>query len=233
MRQVARLLCGGFFLFLASPVALAEDEQLFDQYSLQAQAEGEVVNDLVTVELSVQDEDQVSSSLANRINATMEWALEKLRSTPAVTHSTRNYRTWPKYERNQRRIVGWHASQTLLLESDDFAVVRRVVQQLQEKLRVNAMRMTPKHTTRIERENTLITDALNRFKERAEIIQLNMGAADYRVVEVSVNTDQQFNQFQPRMMERSVSSSMVESAPAIAGGSSKIVVHVSGRIQLQ
>lgn len=222
-----------FLLVLVLPIAnAAENDPLFDQYSLHAQVEGEVSNDLLTVELSVQGQDKDSASLANRINADMQWALDLLKRYPTVKSRTRDYRTWPRYERKDNRIIGWHASQTLALESEDFDAARKAIQKLQEKLQITNMVMTPRLATRISVENTLINQALNRFKERADIVQLNMGAADYRIIDVSINTDQHRAAYSPGIQARGMSAE-VATAPAIEGGSSRVVVRVDGRIQLQ
>ena len=219
-------------LLITASLSAADNDPLFDQFTLHAQVEGEVSNDLLTVELSVQDQDRDSASLANRINANMQWALDLLKRYPTVKSRTRDYRTWPRYERKDNRIIGWHASQTLALESDDFDAAREAIQKLQERLQVSNMQMTPKPATRISVENSLINQALNRFKERADIVQLNMGAADYRIIDVNIATDQHH----PTYYERADSRTMLTEAavaPAIEAGSSKVVVRVDGRIQLQ
>lgn len=226
------LLAGAMSVLPVSTHAQQADPMTSDLYSLHAEAEGEVANDLLTVELVVEGEDRDSASLANRINANMQWAMAKLKPQTAIESSTRNYNTWPKYDHKNNRIIGWRASQTLLLESEDFEATRKVIQTLQEKLQVRNMRMTAKAETRTQQEDELINQALNRFKERALIVQLNMGASGYRIMDVSVKTNQHQPPYQPQargmMAEASVSS-----APVIEGGSSRVVVSVSGRIQLQ
>jgi len=211
----------------------ATDAQLFDQYTLQAHAEQEVANDLLSVELLVQAQDKDSSSLANRINADMQWALAILKEHQSIKSRTRNYRTWPRYERNGGRVVGWNASQTLSLESEDFDATPKVIQKLQEKLQVSNMRMQPKEETRTKMEDELINAALNRFKQRAEIVQLNMGAADYRVMEISINTERGAGGYPQADYEYSRATSKLSSAPSIEGGTSQVRVQVFGKIQLQ
>ena len=216
---------------LAAGVSADDGDRLFDIYSLHAEARGEVVNDLMMVELKVQGEHRESASLANKINATMSWALSELKQYPSIVSKTKNYNTWPKYDRKDNRIIGWHASQSLALETDDFDTARKAIQRLQEKLQVQNMQLVPKPATRESREDDLISDALGRFRERALTVQHTMGAADYRIVNVTINTNQQ-QMHSPRMQTMAAESSMLK-APAVAPGTSQVVVRVDGTIQLQ
>jgi len=213
-----------------SAVYADESNPLFDIVTLHAEASGTVANDLLKVEMVVQGENRDSASLANAINASMQWALSELKKFPDVSSSTRQYNTWAKYDRKDNRIIGWNASQVLKLESDNIDQAQQAVQRLQEKLQVRNMQMQPKAATRESREDDLISDALGRFRDRALTVQNTMGAADYRVVNISINTNQQM-MHEPQM--RSMAESSVASAPAIQPGSSEVVVRVNGTIQLQ
>lgn len=209
--------------------ARAADEVVYDQFSLQATAQGDVANDLLVCDLVAENEDRDSANLANRINADMQWALSELKRYPQIQTSTRNYSTWPRYDRKINKISGWHASQTLHIESEDFDVAQVAIQKLQEKLKVRNMQLRPKAETRAAREDDLIVAALDRFKERAQIVQLNMGAAEYRIVSANINTQ---SHHQPMAYQEMARSSKVSSAPAIEGGSSQITVSVQGEIRL-
>ncbi|MBX2824619.1 MAG: SIMPL domain-containing protein [Gammaproteobacteria bacterium] len=234
MKSLLRIVLSGVLAFAPVTDLLAQDGALpqFDLFSLHAEAQGEVVNDLLTTDLVAESEDRDSASLANRINASMQWALAELKRFPAIKTATRNYSTWPRYERKTSRIVGWHASQTLHIESEDFDAAREAIQLLQERLLVRNMSLVPRAETRAAREDELIAAALDRFKQRAVIVQDNMGAADYRIVDVSISTNQHSQPGNPRY-ERMAQVSAVSDAPAIQGGTSRISVTVHGRIQLQ
>jgi len=234
MRTVLRLLLVAVVLtpFVARAQATDSEQVQFDVFSLHAEVQGDVTNDLLSADLVAESDDRSSVSLANRINATMQWALTELKRYPAIKSATRNYSTWPRYERKTNRIVGWHATQTLHIESDDFDAARDAIQTLQERLLVRNMRLEPRPETRSVHEDQLIAAALDRFKERAVIVQENMGAADYRIVDVNITTNQRSAQGNPRY-EQMARTSAVSEAPAIAGGTSTISVNVHGRIQLQ
>ena len=214
-----------------TPAVVHAEEELFDRYSISAQASGEVANDLLTAQMQVEHEDRDSATLANRVNADMAWALEKIRQYPSVRATSGNYSTWPQHERKTGRIIGWRSSQVLKLESDDFPAVRKAIRDLQERLQVNGMSLRPKVETRQSREDDLITEALNSFRQRAALVQSTMGAADFRIINVDINTNSQMRHH-ARYAESS-SISKVSSEPAIAPGTSEVVVSVTGFIQLQ
>jgi len=220
------------FLLLAGGNALShsESETLFDQYTLQASAEGEVANDLMVVHLQVQHEDRDTGALAERVNSDMAWALEQLEAFIGIDSKTQNYSTYPKYEHN--RIVGWRSSQTLLIQGTDFEVLKEALQKLQSKLQIQQMFFQPLDETRKTVEDALIRTALDNFKRRAEIVQNNMNSQSYRVIQININTG---GRQMPRMRmdADSTMARSMESAPAVEGGQSKISVNVSGQIQLQ
>lgn len=225
----------GCLLLLVVSLPLHADEALiYDRYSISAQVNGEVVNDLLTAELFVEHEDRDSASLANRVNADMAWALEQVRRYPSVKATSGNYSTWPTFERKQNRIIGWRSSQVLKLESDDFANVRKAIKDLQERLKVRNMEVSAKDETREAKEDELIADALNRFRQRALLVQSTMGASDYRTINVDINSNSQIHR--PPMMRNyaeTASLSKVGSEPAVAAGTSQVSVTINAVIQLQ
>ncbi len=212
------LLCGN---------TLAQDEVLYDQYTLQASAEGEVANDLMIVRLQVEHEDREIAKLASKINADMAWALAELAAFDRIEAATGNYNTHPLYEQN--RVVGWRSSQTLNLQGEDFDQLKDALQTLQGKLKVQQMLFQAQDETRKELEDTLISEALDNFKRRSVIVQENMGAASYRVMQININTGGRGR----ARLEQATLARSVESAPAVEAGQSRITVNISGQIQLQ
>ncbi len=234
IRTLATANAAALVSLVAAPILQAEDEVLFDRYSISAQASGEVVNDLLTAQMAVEHEDRDSATLANRVNADMAWALEKIRQFPSVKATSGNYSTWPQHERKTGRIIGWRSSQVLKLESDDFPAVRKAIRDLQDRLQVRGMSLSPKVETRQGREDDLIAEALNSFRQRAALVQSTMGASDFRIINVDINTNSQLRH--PAMMRsyaEADSMSKVANEPAIAAGTSEVVISVNGFIQLQ
>lgn len=212
---------------------MSDNNPVYDQYTLQASAEGEVENDLMIVRLKVEHEDTDASTLADKVNADMQWALEQLKETPSISAKTENYTTYPKNE--QQCIAGGLSAQTLSLSGSDFDALKASVQILQGRLAVPGMAFGPIDETRRNAEDALINQALDNLKHRAEIVRENMGAASYRIMQININTGGR----QPARarvnteMKSMARTALVETAPAVEGGESKISVNINGQIQLQ
>ncbi len=221
-----------FFAWLFMPnFGYAHDEVLFDQYTLQASAEGEVVNDLMLVHLQVQHEDRDAKALADKVNEDMAWALDQLKEYAQIESDTRSYTTHPKYEQN--RIVGWRSSQTLVIRGAEFEELKAALQKLQSRLQIQHVQFQPRDETRKQVEDELIQQALANFKHRATIVQDSMGASAYRVVQININTGGRGGQVRMQSSSTMALSRSVDSAPAVEAGLSKITVNISGQIQLQ
>lgn len=225
-------------VLLCSTFAQAQDshshEQQYDVYQLSANAEIEVANDLMTVNLVAQATGSDAAELANKINASMGWAVSKLKPYTAIDTRTLDYQTQPQYERNGSRIKGWIASQSIRLETDDFEQAGKAIQLLQERLQVQGMYMSAKPETRKRAEDQLMNKALNAFKARALLVQTNMGTPAYRIMNLSINTNGAGRRHPQAENYRGASADMaVSSAPVIEAGTSQVTVHVSGQIQLE
>ncbi len=230
LKKIALLICLMFVLI----GAMADDNApIYDRYSLSASAQSDVANDLMTVKMVVEEEDRNSAVLADRINQIMQWALAQVKKLPGIEARTTDYNTYPKYE--QKRISGWRSSQTLQLEGGDFETVKAAVAVLQERMIVRNMHFSPRPQTRMQTENGLIGRALEAFRQRAILVQDSMQATGYRVIQISVNTqdfmeppgyDMQRMEMQMRSFNQGVT------LPAVDAGNSRISVSVHGEIQL-
>ncbi len=235
---IAGALVPTLLVLLSSPgqlFAQSTQETLYDVIRLSTQASVEVDNDLMVVTLAVQEEDKDAAVLANKVNETMTWALEILDSYESIAVRSRNYQTFPKYDSTKtRQLVGWRANQSIELETDNFAAAGKAIQTLQERLQVKNINLSVKPATRENAADVLIENALNAFKDRAALVQRNFNSGGFRILELDISS----NRSAPisrnaRVMTLESSSSLsVESAPAIAAGSSTVQVQIQGRIQL-
>ncbi|MBX2837324.1 MAG: SIMPL domain-containing protein [Gammaproteobacteria bacterium] len=216
-------------VFVGSAIA-DEHNSEYGIIHLSATAEKEVKNDLLIATLIVHAEDNDPAQLANRINATMGWALTRLKPMTAIKHKTLNYQTNPVYDRKREKVLGWRAQQTLQLESQDFEAAGKAIELLQSRLKMTSMQLQPQPSTRKAAEDELINEALNAFKARAELVQTNFGASNYALREIHVNTGSHF--VPPRYDARISHMQASEAAPAIEGGTSQVSVQVQGSIEL-
>lgn len=218
------------FLLLCAPALFAgENEIIFNQVRLNAQAEREVENDQLLVSVAVEAQGTEPDKLASRVNETMQWALDMAKKQPGVQVSTKSYQTFPVYK--DRIVVAWRASQMLELKSVEISKLTELTGKLQERLQVKEMVFIPTTEARIEVENALIEEAMGAFKRRVEIVGKHMKEKNYRIIEMNINT----GGYQPPVMfaERASMKTMAMDAapPAVEAGTSKITVTISGSVQ--
>ena len=223
--MVAALLC----LVVLKP-AVAQGELNYNLVHLQAESSREVANDLAQATLAVETRDNDPARVADAINTAMTWAMAQVKSEPKVRAESGGYYTGPIYDHGN--VVGWRGSQELRLESTDATALSTLVGGLQERLQVKAMGFAVSREARLEVENALIEDALAAFRERAEIVRESLGAKSFRIVDISVGAEGMHPPPQPRYRVEAMAVSKAVAAPALEAGSSRVVVTVSGRVQL-
>lgn len=204
-----------------------DDEPLFNQVNLQAQAEREIPNDQLTVMLAVEEEGKEAAKIANKINQDMDWALKIVGKKSEVDSRTQAYNTYPIYDK--RTVIGWRAIQQLELKSTNTTELSELVGKLQSRLQVKSMRFSPTRETRVQYENELIEEAMIAFKQRVDIIKKHMDDKNVRIVNMHVNTGGSHDR--PIYAETRMMAMDSKSAPAVEAGTSKITVIVSGSVQ--
>ena len=220
-------------IFVVS-AAQANDETLYNVFSLSSEASAEVDNDLMVATLVVAAEDKDPALLASKINASMSWAVNVLRPFGALKIKTRDYQTYPRYDSGKiRKLIGWRGSQSIQVETDDFEAAGKAIQKLQERLQVQSIQLAAKAETRTAAADALINDALSAFKKRASLIQRNMGATGFRILDVNIQSDQgSAAMYDSRSNGMEMMRSSVVAEPAIEAGTSRVSVQVYGRVQL-
>lgn len=229
MQKNRLLIVALLFATLPFATGAAAEALNYRVVSLSANAEREVPNDLMRVQLMVEHQAPRAADVAQKVNADMSWALDALKGERKLKYETRQYSTYPMY--NKHKIKGWRASQQLLIESEDFARLSNVILRLQDRLQVKDMRFAPTRATRKRVEDALIGEALEAFKARARLVQENMQSSAYQLVDLSVNTQGHYEPMYRSNMKMMAMSA--DAAPAVAGGTSNMTVSVSGQIQLQ
>lgn len=214
---------------IISSSAFAADELNYNLIQLSAQAEKQVENDLFVVSLSAMAEMSNSQEAARRVNADMAWAMDLLEDKPEIKRRTLNYQTHPVYK--NKTIIGWNARQQLRLESRNIEKLSELIGTLQNKLTVISMQFEVSTEKQDSTVNILIGSALEEFKSKARLVAAAIGAADYRIVSISIrDTPPPAAQFRAAAME--VMSSAEAHAPRVEAGDSKVSVMVEGTVQL-
>lgn len=215
---------------VAGTATAADDAPRYNQIHFQVERSRPVDNDRMHAVLSLTAEDDNAARLADHINRAMDGALKTAKARPKIEVRTGSYRTWPVYDKN--KIRRWRATQELLLEGSDFAELGNLIGQLQERLQVGSINFSVSPARRAAVEDELIAQALDAFKQRAELVRKQFAAKGYRLVNVSINT----GGGQPVPLMRGMAMEAMDKAvapPALEAGTSLLSVNVGGMIELQ
>jgi len=221
------------FTLLLAPLALAAQapaETLFNLVNLSAQAERDIPNDLLTATLATEAEGADPAQLADGVNRTMQRALAAALAYRSVKTQSAGYQTIPVYDKN--RVARWRVRQELRLDSADFAAATELIGKLQSTLVVTGLTLAVSGEARRKAENALIAEALSAFDERARVVRDAMKAKGYRVRDLQVSPGGAPPRPVFAMAARALSSESV-AQPALEPGSARILITVSGTIQLQ
>ena len=231
MQLFARWLIATFILGLAAAnqAAAADEASRYNQIHFQVERSRPVENDRMQAVLNLTAEDDNAARLADQINRGMDAALKTAKTRAKVEVRTGSYRTYPVY--NKERIQRWRATQELWLDSSDFAELGSLIGQLQERLQVTSINFSVSAERRRAVEDELITQALDAFKQRAELVRKQLAAKTYRIVDVSINTGG--GQPIPIMMRATAMEAASVAPPALEAGTSTLSVNVGGVVELQ
>lgn len=213
--------------------ALAETLN-YNQVSLRAQVQQSVNNDTLTVTLFTEDQDSDPAKLANRITTTLNQGLETARKNANIRVSSGNRHSQPVYDEKRKNIIAWRERGEIRLEGTDFAEISTTMGNLLGDLSLGGMQFSLSPDSRTATEDKLIKQAIEAFRQRADIATEGLGGNGYRIVQLNLNT--QFMTPRPymesnRMMAMSADAQMA--APLVEGGEADVSVSADGVIEVQ
>lgn len=223
------------WLAAALAVASAAHAQVLpdtkNRVSFSSERSRDVANDWVTAVIGTIDEDSDAARLADRVNKTMKWALDTAKQARGVEVKSGGYQTRPVYGKDGK-IARWAASQDLILEGGDVDAVSKLVGELQSRLLLRSIAFSVSPETRGKTEEALIADVLAAFQERSKKIQEGLGARDWELVSLSIQTPGggPMPMFQ---VAAEMSMSKAVAPPSFQSGQSTLTVRADGTIELE
>ncbi len=216
-------------LILATTAPASGNDQIqFNIVNLVVEQSRQVENDVMVVLMQAAAQKNSSAEAGKAVNEVMFRADRVISADERVTHQTMNYQTHPVYQ--DRVVTGWTVSQQLRLQSGDFQTLTAMVGTLQEELQVISLQFQVSEIKRSAEIDTLIVEALDAFTKKAELITRTMKARDYRLVAISI--DENGSPVVYRGMVQAEAMAARAPAPQVEAGDSRILVRVSGSIQL-
>jgi predicted secreted protein len=200
--------------------------------SFSAERSRDVANDWVTAVIGTSDEDSDAARLADRVNQTMKWALDTAKQARGVEVKSGGYTTHPSYD-SKGKIGRWAASQDLILEGNDVDAVSALVGKLQSKLLLRSISFSVSPETRRKTEEALIGEVLVAFQERSKKIQEGLGARDWELVSLSLQTPGGPGPVPMYSARAEMMTDKAVAAPSLEGGQSTLTARADGTIELE
>lgn len=217
--------------FVTATQVFAQDAApTYDRINFRVTATQEVENDTLVAVMYSERSGPQPAVLADDVNRTVTWAVELAKQKSGIKVQTLNYRQDPLYK--NQSVAGWKVRQSIRLESSDTTALSTLIGELQSRLSVASLNYTVSPEIREKIEDTLIAEALGRFRQRGKLIASELGRPDYRIVNLDVSTS---GQVPGPVRMRSVAT-MAESsvaAPTLEPGEQMLTVQVSGTIELE
>ncbi|MDA9981584.1 SIMPL domain-containing protein [Gammaproteobacteria bacterium] len=218
---------------LYGSAAAAEDAPItYDRVTLSVNTEKQVDNDTVVAQLFSEREGEQTSQLASEINENIAWALERVKNVDAVSAQTTGYHTQPVYQK--QKIIGWRVRQSIKLESQDTTALGELIGELQSRLAMGSISYTISPDLRARAEDSLITQAIVSFGNRARLIAKELGRPGYRIVRLDIVTTG--TPVRPRAFQRmavSVEAADNVTPPVLDSGVQVVRVGINGVIELK
>jgi predicted secreted protein len=207
----------------------SEPPLTYDRIDLSATASRQVENDTLVAIMYAQREGNDATQSSKEVNQMVSQAVKQAKATPGIKIQTMGYSTDPIY--NKQTLTGWRVRQDIRLESQDSAVLSKLIGDLQKQLGVGSISYTisPEKLSAVEEE--LMTEGMAAFKRRAQLITKEMGHARYRLVDMQVNTSGAAPQLR-RMRSMAIEMAAPAPAPTLEAGTRQVHVNVSGTIEL-
>jgi predicted secreted protein len=216
------------FLVAAGNARSAEEQLRYNVVDLQAEAQREIQNDLMTASLYVEQSGENPARVSNSVNKIVNEALRVAGDVKNVKASTEGYQTYPVYGKN-KLLEAWRVRSEIRIESKDFSALSNLIGKLQSAMQLSYLGFTVSPEARRQAENELITEAISNFRERADIVKQSLKGREFRIRRMSVNT----GGFHPRpVLARGIAAQEV-AAPNVEGGTSQVTVNVNGTIEVE
>jgi predicted secreted protein len=201
---------------------------------LTSSASVDVLQDLLAISLTTTREGVDAVAVQTQLKTALDAALteaKKAAQAGQLDVRTGNFSMYPRYGKDGK-INGWQGSTELVLEGRDFARISTTAGKIQTLTMGNvSFGLSREQRSKVEADAQ--TQAIERFKSKAETIAKTFGFGSYSLREVSVNTnDQGFN---PRgnmmaMQARAVAS---DAPVPVEAGKTTVMVTVAGSIQMK
>ncbi|SDU24736.1 SIMPL domain-containing protein [Halopseudomonas salegens] len=203
----------------------------YNQISLRAEAQQAINNDTLSVVLYAEEQHADPATLAERISQRVNQALDTAREVEGVQVASGSRRSHPVYDDKRKNIVAWRERAEIRLESNDFATLSILTGELLTDLSLSGMQFSLSPAARQASEDALLADAIDAFRQRADLVTEQLGGSGYQIVSLNLQT-QSAGPHYPRAatMMRAEADSVT---PDLEAGEASVSVHADGVIEVE
>jgi predicted secreted protein len=194
--------------------------------SVNASATATLANDRMYAWLRAEKEDASAAAAAADVNTRMARVLARLKAQPTINVASMGYSTDPIVDKDKPK--RWRVSQSLRLDSADFATLAAEIGTLQDAgLLLGGLGYGVSEAARRSAEDGLARQAIKAWQERAQTAADALGYAAWRVGSVQVQTN---DGPRPYLAMRSELKTMNAAPAPVAAdaGTTEVTVSVAG-----
>jgi predicted secreted protein len=206
--------------------------------SLSAEASREVLQDRLSISLSVTREGSEAAAVQTQLRQALDSALvearKAVRPNGALDARTGAFNLTPRYTSkptNGNNISGWQGRAELLIEGSDIAAISQLAGRL-NMLTVGRVAFSLSREAREKTEAEVAAQAIARFKERAEAYAKHFGFGGYSLREVTVNGGESGGPMPPVFRAQAMQAKAGDEVQPVEAGKTTVSVSVAGSIQL-
>lgn len=219
----------------ASAQASPRDAGRDNAVSFTTSASEELTQDQMTVTLQAVKEGAVAAEVQSALKAALDAALVEARKAVlpngALEVKTGSFSVSPRYG-NTGKINGWQGNAQLIIEGTDTTRISQLVGKLNQ-LNVVGVGYGLSRALRESHESTLTTQAIARFRARAQQMARDFGFKSYSLGEISVSsTDPGFEGRPVMYAMRAKAVEMADAPLPTEPGKGVLSVTVSGQVIL-
>ena len=223
------------FSFVLSARADANAAQPNNVIAFNVEAERQIERDLMQVNLFYQSEGKNLSELNKTVNTRLNKAIGIAKQYPAVAIQGNTRNTMVQYDGKGKQ-SGWMARVELMLESKDSQALSDVINALDDTLAIENISASVSDEKLTHVENELTQAVLEKFKNKALLIQNTLQMKNYRVMDLNISAANEHNYarvyYEPTAKSALTLSESASNAVPLENGKETVRMRVKGRIEL-
>lgn len=222
--------------------SLADDDKNHKEgtyLNISATERREIDEDLLVANLRYETEGQIAKEVQNKINKTMQKALERTKQLKDIKFSTEQYyvhKYHPRTKKGETRKTVWRGSQSLLIKGKSSKDILKLTGELQNMgFAVSGLTYTISPEKREEVRDSLMELAVAKLISKSKRVAKAIDKDDINIVTINVDADPYptFPRPQGRMMSMDTNAKSELATPAVAPGQGEITMSVSATILIK